>query len=278
MIRIIYLDIDGTLRDEAQGVTAATVRALEQCRAGGLYIVLCTGRNPASIQADIRRLAVDGVIAGGGCYIRLGGRELYRRTFPRQTAADALEAAARLGLGLSVEAERRIFMNKGAAQYYRAEFDRKLAGRAAPDLALRGNGICYQDNIGELDLARTPVHKICLLGEAAPLVERALAGRCQTVQRSDGYRELLPPGCSKGSGVRLVNRTLHIAQADSLCFGDGENDLDMFEAAGVRVAVRGGCPALVRRADSLCEPPAESGIARELERRRILPAREQKGA
>ena len=94
------------------------------------------------------------------------------------------------------------------------------------------------------------------------------------------YLELLPPGCGKGSALRMVNRYLGIPRAGSPCFGDGANDLDMFRAAGTRVAVRGSCPALVQLADSLCGPPSESGIAQELVRRHILPAppQTQKGA
>ena len=84
----------------------------------------------------------------------------------------------------------------------------------------------------------------------------------------------------KGSALRMVNRYLGIPRAGSLCFGDGANDLDMFRAAGTRVAVRGSCPALVQLADSLCGPPSESGIAQELVRRHILsaPPQTQKGA
>ena len=111
-----------------------------------------------------------------------------------------------------------------------------------------------------------------------------LAGLARTVQQGSWndswYLELLPPGCDKGSALRMVNRYLGIPRAGSLCFGDGANDLDMFRAAGTRVAVRGSCPALVQLADSLCGPPSESGIAQELVRRHILPAppQTQKGA
>ena len=93
-------------------------------------------------------------------------------------------------------------------------------------------------------------------------------------------KEFLPRDCGKGSALRMVNRYLGIPRAGSLCFGDGANDLDMFRAAGTRVAVRGSCPALVQLADSLCGPPSESGIAQELVRRHILPAppQTQKGA
>ena len=259
--RIIYLDIDGTLRDEVRGVTPQTAQALEQCQARGIYIVLCTGRNPASIQPDVRRLPTDGLIAGGGCYVRVRGSTLRRAHFLRRTAEAALRLAGQDGAGLAMETEGSIFMNKSAAQFYTQDFERKLLGR-------------------------TPVHKICLIGPQQVIRQAAeqLAGLARTVQQGSWndswYLELLPPGCGKGSALRMVNRYLGIPRAGSLCFGDGANDLDMFRAAGTRVAVRGSCPALVQLADSLCGPPSESGIAQELVRRHILPAppQTQKGA
>lgn len=284
--RIIYLDIDGTLRDEVRGVTPQTAQALEQCQARGIYIVLCTGRNPASIQPDVRRLPTDGLIAGGGCYVRVRGSTLRRAHFLRRTAEAALRLAGQGGAGLAMETEGSIFMNKSAAQFYTQDFERKLLGCPQPELVRRNNQIRYEDNLAGLDLTTTPVHKICLIGPQQVIRQAAeqLAGLARTVQQGSWndswYLELLPPGCGKGSALRMVNRYLGIPRAGSLCFGDGANDLDMFRAAGTRVAVRGSCPALVQLADSLCGPPSESGIAQELVRRHILPAppQTQKGA
>lgn len=276
MTKIIYLDIDGTLRDETTGVPACTQEALHACKAQGIYIVLCTGRNPASIQPDVRSLQTDGLIAGGGCCVRLRGKTLRSVYFAQRTAAAALHLAAQGGLGLSLESEQEIYMNKSAAQFYERDFAHKLLRSPQPERARQNNRILYQDNLGTLALSRTPVHKICLLGAqpAIDAAQRQLSGAARVVQRrkwnGSDYLELLPPGCDKGSAVRLVNRTLGIARADSLCFGDGENDMDMFDAAGIRVAVRGGYPALTRRADFLCGSPAEGGVAAELKRLGIL--------
>lgn len=278
MTRIIYLDIDGTLRDEVHGIQPGTVRALEQCRALGIYIVLCTGRNPGSIQPDVRRLKTDGVIAGDGCFVWVKGKQLRRVSFSAETAGKALALAARTGAGLSMETEEGIFMNGRAAGFYTRDFERKLSGCSWPELVRRRHSIRYEDNLADLRPEETPVHKICLMGSEDDIrqMEELLKGCSRTVQRGiwNGceYLELLPPGCGKGSAVRMVNRCLGIPKEDSLCFGDGENDLDMFQAAGIRVAVRGSCPALVGQADSLCGPPGEDGIARELARRGILPS------
>ena len=61
---IIYLDIDGTLRDERRGIPESAKRAVQKCMDNGIFIVICTGRNPGSIQEDVKLLRTDGVISG----------------------------------------------------------------------------------------------------------------------------------------------------------------------------------------------------------------------
>ena len=186
-----------------------------------------------------------------------------------------------------METEGSIFMNKSAAKFYTQDFERKLLGCPQPELVRRNNQIRYEDNLAGLDLGRTPVHKICLIGPQAghPAGGRAAGRLARTVQQGSWndswYLELLPPGCGKGSALRMVNRYLGIPRAgEPLLRGRGKRPgiCSVPRAPGWRCG--GSCPALVQLADSLCGPPSESGIAQELVRRHILPAppQTQKGA
>lgn len=277
MIRIIYLDIDGTLRDDARGVTPETARALRQCRENGIRIILCTGRNPSSIQPDVRRLSTDGLIAGGGCYIQLNGKKLFRRHFPLDTVEKAAALAFEDDLGLSLEAETSMYMNKSAADFYSRDYEKKLLDCSEPDLMRQNNCIRYTDNLNDWLLHPTPIHKICLVGRKDHVknVSDCLKDSSRIVQlfpwNERSYLELLPPGCGKGTAVEKVNHKLKIDRSETICFGDGENDLDMFRASGIRVAVRGGSTKLIDCADSVCNPPTENGIVLELVKRGILP-------
>ena len=69
-------------------------------------------------------------------------------------------------------------------------------------------------------------------------------------------------GVSKGTGLRFLADTLGIDPADVVAFGDGENDLELLEAAGYGIAIEGGHPLLLTVADATCAGPAEEGVAR----------------
>lgn len=73
--------------------------------------------------------------------------------------------------------------------------------------------------------------------------------------------ELGDPAVSKGSGLRFVADLLGLDLTRVVAFGDGENDRELIEAAGYGIAVEGGEPGLVARADATCPGPATEGVA-----------------
>jgi hydroxymethylpyrimidine pyrophosphatase-like HAD family hydrolase len=64
---------------------------------------------------------------------------------------------------------------------------------------------------------------------------------------------VMPQGVDKGTGLLSALSTLGIAPKDSMCIGDGENDLPMFRLAGARVALGNSVDALKRIADLTTE-------------------------
>lgn len=82
MKHILFFDIDGTLRDEVYGVPETARTAVSLCRDRGHLICLCTGRTLSTIPDDVQNLDVDGVIAGGGSYIRFGDQVIQDCWFP----------------------------------------------------------------------------------------------------------------------------------------------------------------------------------------------------
>ena len=81
-VKMIYFDIDGTLREENSEITEKTKYAIRECKRQGILTCICTGRNMGSIQKDVQELQMDGMISGGGASIRYRGQELERKTFP----------------------------------------------------------------------------------------------------------------------------------------------------------------------------------------------------
>jgi Cof subfamily protein (haloacid dehalogenase superfamily) len=73
--------------------------------------------------------------------------------------------------------------------------------------------------------------------------------------------ELGNPSVTKGSGLTFVAAALEIDLERVVAFGDGENDVELLEVAGVGVAVEGGHPRLLAIADRTCPGPDDEGVA-----------------
>lgn len=278
MVKIIYLDIDGTLRDERSGIPQSAVQAVHRCRKKGIQIVICTGRNTGSIQSDVMELPVDGIISGGGCYISYRGERMLKQHFPDAVIQKVLSMVSADKLSLAVETEQDIYMDYNACSFYREDLQHKLGreSRGQKKAILKQNRIEYKDNLHQLQNSHKDIHKICLFGEKENIgqAESRLYPEAEVVQKKEWngqwYLELLPKGCDKGSAVSWLNRRLGILKGESMSFGDSENDIPMMRATGISVAMGGSSPELCRYAGSVCESVKSDGIYRELVRRNII--------
>jgi len=79
------------------------------------------------------------------------------------------------------------------------------------------------------------------------------------------FLEFGAAGVSKGTGLEAVCTLLGIDPARVVAFGDGENDVELIEAAGFGFAIEGGHPRLHAVADGICPTPGDLGVAQVIE-------------
>jgi hydroxymethylpyrimidine pyrophosphatase-like HAD family hydrolase len=79
------------------------------------------------------------------------------------------------------------------------------------------------------------------------------------------FLELASPTISKGSGLAFVAEHLGFTAAETVAFGDGENDRELLEWAGYAVCVENGEDVLKQIADWICPGPEDEGVAQAIE-------------
>ncbi|MEG0377669.1 MAG: HAD-IIB family hydrolase, partial [Eubacterium sp.] len=96
--------------------------------------------------------------------------------------------------------------------------------------------IQYEDNIKSYNTQK--IHKICLWSgrDVFKGVQEILGDTMELAQADTGgnrhYYEIIQKGCNKGKAIEVLQDRLGISRAETLCFGDGQNDIAMFEASG----------------------------------------------
>lgn len=87
----------------------------------------------------------------------------------------------------------------------------------------------------------------------------AQTGYAATVEYNKGAVMVLPPGATKGSGLKLALEELGYSTRNVLACGDAENDRSMFEQADLAVAVPNAIPAIRDLADTVLRKPNGAG-------------------
>jgi Cof subfamily protein (haloacid dehalogenase superfamily) len=265
-IRLIALDIDGTLVGDDLVIGERTIAAVAEATRRGIAVSLVTGRMATSAVPFAEALGLTGpVVAQQGALIRsmpasasrLTGKLLFHRPLrPEVTAAVVRWCQERALTPHFTYLERLIV---GANEERMEEF-RLFVGdrlRIVPDISA---------------LAHSSVTKVVALGEGHHSLEvleegRAdFAGRAEVTLSHPRFLEFMAPGVSKGLGVRWLARRLRVPLSQCLAIGDQYNDLEMISEVGHGVAMP-SAPAAVQAAARYVAPPvAEEGAAQMIER------------
>src|SRR5262249_46663974 len=97
-------------------------------------------------------------------------------------------------------------------------------------------------------------------------LETLLHGQATVVMPNNIIMEILPFGASKGNGLKLLLDDINIDPRHVLALGDGENDIEMLQLAGLGVAMGNSMPKAKAAADYVTGSNDEDGVVQALER------------
>lgn len=278
MVKMAVFDIDGTLRSDLGLIPESAKRAVKELRKKGIFVCICTGRSPGTIPDEVIALLPDGVIAGGGCYISIGGEEVKRKFFDRKKIISLAHwMAIHKEAGFSLETREDIFLNSKGAKALAAANEAKWGGIGKEERKriLEAGKIKYEENMAGFNPESEEVHKICYWGTKGEWEKlKHVIGPHALVQQEPwsglDYYEMVPAGCDKGTAVTELCGKVFILPEEVIGFGDGKNDLDFLKVVGISVAMENGAGELKDMADSVCESVLQDGIYKELTKREII--------
>lgn len=257
MIKLISLDLDGTLLDPRGQVTAASREAIAKARAAGLRVVINTGRPVQEGIFFAREAGCDTLVAGaGGGLVADGttGEVLRQWEVPEPTARQAVELCLGWDAQLLIFAGKEFLVNREYKQFME---------RWYPFPAFHEAVTVTEDFWGYMEAHRLPLVKIH--GEKGPgrcPVEElaALPGVTLTTSSPTDF-ELTAGGADKGRALAVIAAQYGIPLDQCAAVGDSENDLSAFAAVGLPIAM-GNAPQNVKDAAKRVAPSsAEEGAA-----------------
>lgn len=258
MIKLIALDLDGTLLDPRGQITPDTRQAIAQARRAGVRVVLDTGRPIPEAIWFARQAGCDGLISclGGAALVDGTTGEVLRRwDIPEPSGERALE------LCLGRDIELMLFMGP---EIVLDPFSKQSLLRTYPYPAFHDNAVTVADPMAykrQRGLPLTKIHGDQNQG-AYPLNELAALPGLELTASNDHDFELVPAGVDKGRTLALLALMYGIPLKDCAAVGDSDNDLAMLRAVGAPIAMGNASPSVKGAARWVTASNGEEGVAR----------------
>jgi len=270
-VRLIALDIDGTLLDSRWQLPEANRSAIEEATRRGIEVALVTGRRYDFALPVARKLDCPvTMIVNNGALIRTAdGQTRLRHLLPRGTAERVLQATLPWRDGAAVVFDRprenQIMMESfnwdDPNRYGYYTRNKEYLGQARP---LEN---CLVEDPIQVMLTGTvaPVREAEAVLRRAPFAEEfALA---VTVYESKNFAmvDVIHPVCSKGSSLAEWATLQGFAREEVMAIGDNHNDLEMLTFAGIPVVMGNSVPELKAFGWHETSSNDENGVAAAIE-------------
>jgi len=258
-IRLAAIDLDGTLLGPEGRISAENLDALRALAEAGIEVVLASGRHYCTMIPYAEKLPmVRWMVTTQGAEVGSKDRtRILRQAYlPAETVGTINRMGAQYGFTDVNYLPQGVFTTRNPDTFLNLYAG--LSGRIPAPITPE-------------TLLTEPVYKVVWLGE--PQRIRALgedpairALGLQWVQTHDSICELMPLTTTKAAGVEALAAHLDIPQAAVAAFGDGDNDIPLFDWAGLSYAMPHGWP-LARKAATRVGPeaPPETAFARAVE-------------
>lgn len=269
MIKLVAIDIDGTLVNEQKVLTDNVRDVIRRAMAQGVKIVLCTGRPIEGIRTYLEQLGFDEtedyVISQNGASItRVDTMEVVE-----DTPLSFAEVCELYRFGKNYPAE--ICLLNEEHFYLMTEYGEQPSMDA--DLIDEGNTINMAVEIIHLDQLKEEEQmlKVVYFGDPneVDVVEQALPDDFQDkyyIVRSQSYLlEVMVKDTNKGTALKKLADHLGFSMAEVMAIGDGENDYEMIEAAGLGVVMENGTDRLKGIANEVTLSNEADGVAHAFE-------------
>lgn len=275
----IFFDIDGTLVGSSRQVTPKTIQGIQEAKAKGNKVYICTGRAPISINRQVIDIGFDGVISSAGGFVSVGDTYIYENFINQYILSEVMLLFTNKKILFSLETKDALYQTPGVREFFQKRQDQTIADN--PELARfleerRNEEIRLP--ISEFDGLTMPVTKVCFIAEdklAFYDTVKYLQEFFNVVifsKEEDPYinGEIILKNCTKGDGVKRILEHIGGDVKDTIAFGDSMNDFQLIETVAYGVVSKVAPSKLLAIADDTFEDPDQDGIYKSLKKLNIV--------
>lgn len=259
--KVVFLDVDGTMVDTNGKIPESTKEAVKRAEANGHKMVVCTGRSRFQIYDELLKLGFSGIVGSAGAFVMSDGKEIYHAYIDELHRKNSFDYLEHNGFLFCYQADDGVVLNErsrdGMLAMYR---DRGMSQSRLDRL------------IGNMHLTEEPwknVKNEKIIYYRAPFpVEKVHADMepyfdavALSLDGADEFAgEIGINGINKSTGMEIFLNHVGITRENCIAVGDGPNDLQMMEYAGIGVAMGNAREEVKVCADMVTDAIGEDGL------------------
>lgn len=258
-IKLVAIDIDGTLVNNERKITPEVYQAIQEAKAAGVKIVITTGRPIAGVQDLLAELKLNEpdnyVITFNGALVQetASGQEVIKDALTYEDYLDIELLATKLGIHSQAVTKDGIYTS-----------NRNIGHYTVHEATLVSMPIFYRtpEENRQREFVKTMyIDEPTILDAAIAKIPKEYYERFTIVKSAPFYLELLNKTSNKGTAVLHLAEKLGISVEETMAIGDEENDRAMLEVVGHPVVMENGNPQLKKIARHITKSNEESGVA-----------------
>lgn len=251
-IKALFLDIDGTLVSvNTHRIPESTVKALEIAKANGVKIFIATGRAKSLIdnlgQLQERGL-IDGFITMNGAYCYVGDEVIHKSFIPLSEVMIIARQCEKIGCSCVLSSERKSYLYQ-PTELFTEVFYKSL--NVAPIDVADSLEMAISGDILQMSPFLT-VEDEAEIKEELP--------HCEIGRWHPTFLDVSAVGNTKQGGIDVMREYFGIELEQTMCFGDGGNDIGMLQHAGIGVAMGNASDEIKSYGDYVTSSIDEDGI------------------
>lgn len=251
-IKIVFFDIDDTLRNSKTGFIPASIQQVfQQLREKGILTGIATGRGIFGVVPEIRSLNPDFFVTLNGAYIEdKKGNVLYSNKIAKDEVEEYISWTKEVGIDYGLVGSHEAKLSR------RTEMISQAIDPIYPNLEVDPD-FYQKEDIYQMWTFEDQ-------GDDLTLPE-SLASTLRMVRWHEHSSDVVPISGSKAAGVARVVDQLGFKPENVMVFGDELNDLELFDYAGISIAMGISHDKIKEKADYITKTLEEDGIFDALE-------------
>jgi Cof subfamily protein (haloacid dehalogenase superfamily) len=251
MVRMIVMDLDGTLLTDDKNVTNYTMSILEKCKKRGIKIVIATARSENSGKRVIDLIKPNIMILNGGALVKEDNNIIYKKLLSVKTSDGIIaECMKNKNIGdLTVETDTNYYVSYDDPAYH-SDY---IYGE-------------YYDFSKPLSRETYKITVEIFDKQTAIGIENKFNECKLTSFSGENWHRFAHKEAEKMIAIGKILEKENIPLVDIVTFGDDYNDIEMIEKGGIGIAMENGIDEIKKIAKYICGNNNEDGVGKWIEK------------